>query len=85
MSLPGFRSFKTWNFHQNGCYKAPSECLSEYSMVPVFRYIVTITVLKRGKQRLLEYNISILNMASTSKPTAANSFKQYFAAHGGTL
>ena len=45
----------------------------------------TITVLKRGKQALLECNDGILNMVSISKPTAANYFKQYFAAHSGLL
>ena len=49
------------------------------------RYIITMTVLKRGKQTFLECNNNILNMAYTSKPTTAISFKQYSAAYDGLL
>ena len=76
--------FQNVGFHQYS-FNALSKCLSEYIVVPVLCHIPvsTMSVLKRGKQTLLECNNGILNITSASKLTAANSFKQYFAAHSG--
>ena len=66
-----------WNLHQNG-YNAPSEWLSQYTLVPVFNYILTITKLKRSKQTFLECNYGISNMASKCETDSSKFFQTVF-------
>ena len=50
------RCFKTWDFHQNG-FNTPSGCLSEYSIVHLFRYISKTTTLKCGLKNTPELQL----------------------------